>query len=163
MDFLALERRHYVDVGGRHHARVVVRHPGAVVVVPVIGEDVIMIRQHRVAVAKDLLEFPAGKVEAESPEETARRECQEEIGYLPRKLTPLHDYYSTPGFSDERMWLFLAEDLEEVRRRPQGAEEEGAETIRLSVTDALEAVESGDIEDAKSLIGLYALAHRRSG
>ena len=61
------------------------------------------------------------------------------------------------------MWLFLAEDLEEVRRRPQGAEEEGAETIRLSVTDALEAVESGYIEDAKSLIGLYALAHRRSG
>jgi len=50
-----------------------------------------------------------------------------------------------------------------VRRRPQGAEEEGAETIRLSVTDALGAVESGDIEDAKSLIGLYALAHRRSG
>ncbi len=159
--FLEVERNHYVGVDGTHIARVVVRHPGAVVVVPVIGQDVVLIRQHRVAVAKDLLELPAGKLEGDVPEEAARRECAEEIGYLPRSLTLLHTFYSTPGFSDERMWVYLAERLERVEKRPQGAEEEAAEIVRMPLSDALSAIDRGDIEDAKSLVGLLSVARRK--
>ena len=140
--------------------RVVVRHPGAVVVVPMIDDQVVLIRQHRVAVSKDLLELPAGKLEDETPDETARRECAEEIGYIPGTLKQLHVFYSTPGFSDERMWLYLAEDLEPVEKRPQGAEEETAEIVAMSLTEALAAVERGEIEDAKSIVGIYAASQK---
>ena len=159
--FLSLERRHYTNERNEKVVRVVVRHPGAVVVVPMISDEVILIRQRRVAVSKDLLELPAGKLEDETPEESARRECAEEIGYVPGTLVRLHVFYSTPGFSDEQMWLFLAEDLEPVEKRPQGTEEEQAEIVQIPLQEALAAVERGEIEDAKSIVGIYAAARRK--
>jgi ADP-ribose pyrophosphatase len=161
--FLTVERRHYLGDGGAHVVRDVVRHPGAVVVVPLLGDEVVLIRQYRVAVGRHLLELPAGKVDAgnESPAETARRECKEEIGFRPRSLVLLQEFFSSPGFSDERMWLYLAEDLEEVEQQPQGVEERAAEIVRMKLTEAVAAADRGEIEDAKSLLGLYAVERRR--
>jgi ADP-ribose pyrophosphatase len=157
--FLEIARRHYLTAGGRSARREVIRHPGAVAVVPVIDGDVVLISQHRVAVDQDLLEIPAGKRDqpGEDPEATAIRECEEEVGYRPKRLTLLQTVYTTPGFTDECIWVYLAEDLEQVETRPQGIEEEGAEVVRLPIGEALRMVRDGEIRDAKTLIGLMAL------
>ncbi len=161
--FMDVARRHYVDPEGRPLRREIIRHPGAVAVVPLIDGDVVLISQHRVAIDSDLLEIPAGKcdVAGEDPETTARRECEEEVGYRPNRLTLLRTFYTTPGFTDERIWLYLAEDLEPVESRPQGTEEEHAEIVRIPVGEALRRVRDGEILDAKTLIGLMALAKER--
>ncbi len=157
--FIEVSRRHYLSAGGRSARREIIHHPGAVAVVPVIDGHVVLISQHRVAVEEDLLEIPAGKLDkpGEDPLATAVRECEEEVGLRPKRLTLLHTFYTTPGFTDECIWLYLAEELERVESRPQGIEEELAEVVRLPVAEALRRVRDGEIRDAKTLIGLLAL------
>lgn len=157
--FLDFERLHYTAFDGRHAAREVVHHPGAVAIVPVIGDEVILIAQERIPIGKRLLEIPAGKRdEADEPlEVTAIRECEEEIGYRPGRLIPLGSLYTTPGFSDERIWLFRGEDLEPVPTRPQGPEEEMSQIVRLPIPEALRRVDAGEILDVKTVIGLHSL------
>ena len=127
--------------------------------VPLIDGDVVFISQHRVAVGEELLEIPAGKCDepGETPEITARRECEEEVGFRPEKLTLLTSFYTTPGFTDEIIWLYLAEELVPVPTRPVGFEEEQARVVRLPIDEALRRVREGDIRDAKTMIGLLAL------
>jgi ADP-ribose pyrophosphatase len=72
----------------------------------------------------------------------------------------LHTFYNTPGYSDEESWLYLAEDLTPVATDPQGPEESAAEVVEVTVAQALDLVASGEIKDAKTIIGLYALARR---
>ena len=157
--FLDFERLHYVDATGRHAAREVIRHPGAVAVVPIIGDDVILIAQDRIPVGMRLVEIPAGKRDKldEPLELTAVRECEEEIGYRPGRLTPMGSIYTTPGFSDERIWLFKGEGLEPVAPRPQGVEEEEAEIVRMPIREALRRVDEGEIMDVKTVIGLHSV------
>jgi 8-oxo-dGTP pyrophosphatase MutT (NUDIX family) len=121
-----------------------------------------LMRQYRAAVGAPLLELPAGKrdVPGEDPAETARRECVEEVGLLPRRLTLLHEAYTSPGFTDELTWVFLAEDLLPVPAAPQGIEEAAATTVAMSLDAALAALAAGEIRDAKTVLGLYALARR---
>lgn len=161
--FLEIARRHYVAADGRAVRREVILHPGAVAVVPLIDDDVVLIAQHRVAVGDALLEIPAGKLDqvGEPPEVTAARECEEEIGFRPGRLTLLHSFYTTPGFTNELIWLYLAEDLQPVESRPQGVEEESAEVVRLPVEEAMRRVRVGDIKDGKTLIGLLTVAARK--
>ncbi|MFQ5948095.1 MAG: NUDIX hydrolase [Acidimicrobiia bacterium] len=160
--FLRFERHYLLDQAGRLMVREVVHHPGAVVIAPVDRDDVLLLRQHRVAAGGPVLELPAGKRDrpGESPAEVAARECEEEIGYRPGRLTLLHQFYSSPGFTDEIAWLFLAEDLEPVEASPRGPEEEGAELVRVPVDEALALARSEPVADAKTLIGLYALNQR---
>jgi len=157
--FLELARRHYLGSGGRSARREIIRHPGAVAVVPVIDRDVVLISQHRVAVGQNMLEIPAGTRDqpGEDLEATAIRECEEEVGYRPRRLTLLHTFYTAPGFTDECIWLYLGEELEPLPAHPQGIEEEQAEVVRLPIGEALRKVRDGEIRDAKTLIGLLAL------
>lgn len=161
--FLEIARRHYVASEGRSARREVIRHPGAVAVVPLIDGDVVLISQHRVAVDQELLEIPAGKRDkpGEDPAATAIRECEEEVGYRPKRVTLLQTFYTTPGFTNECIWLYLAEDLEAVESRPQGIEEERAEVVRMPIGEALRRVRDGEIRDAKTLIGLLALEKER--
>ena len=139
-----------------------VRHPGAVVVVPIVDGDVVLVRQYRAAIDRDLLEIPAGKrdVPGEPPAETAARELREEVGLVAGSLTPLTEFFNTPGFSDEYSYAFLATDCTEVEMERQGAEEQHMDVVRLPLTDAVAQIASGTIDDAKTIIGLL-LAHRR--
>ncbi len=161
---LTLEQRHYLSPGGVHQVRAVVRHPGAVAVVPLIDEEVVLIRQFRAPVAGPLWEIPAGKLDlaGEEAAATARRECEEEVGYRPGSLELLTSILTTPGFSDERIDIFLAEGLEPVTARPEGIEEELAEVRRIPFDEALRMIDQGEIVDAKTQIGLLALARRRN-
>ncbi len=145
--------------------REVVEHPGAAAVVPVDAEgNVHLVRQYRDAAARRMLEIPAGKLkQGEDPAECARRELAEELGLMPGRLTALATFYSSPGFCDELMHLFLAEDLEPVTAACDHDEFLEPETRRLEDVDRLLA----ELEDAKSIAGiLLALKHlqeRRQG
>jgi ADP-ribose pyrophosphatase len=130
-----------------------VHHQGAVAVVPVIGDDVLMIRQYRYATGGWLLEIPAGKLEpGEQPEAGAVRETEEETGYRPAELESLGWIWPTPGFCDEKIWLFLARGLEEARQNLD--EDEVLELERIPLKEAVEKAARGEIHDGKSTCAL---------
>jgi len=157
--FLEVVDAQIVAADGSIFQRDVVRHPGAVVIVPVTTdrEHAILVRQFRAAVGHELLEVPAGKrdVDGERPEETARRELEEEIGHRPGRLVKLCEFFNSPGFSDEYTHLFCALDLEPLAHAHAVTAEEAAmtvERIRFADVDAL--IEQREIVDAKTIIGL---------
>jgi ADP-ribose pyrophosphatase len=138
--------------------RYAVHHPGAIVVVPidVDGVSAVLVRQFRAAIGRDLLEVPAGKrdVRGEAPEDTARRELEEEIGRRPGRLVELCEFHNSPGFCDEYTHLFLATELEE-RTRAAVSHEEAAMTIERVPLDRVDdLIATGELIDAKSIIGL---------
>lgn len=132
----------------------IIRHQGAAAVVPLDSSgNVLMVRQYRHAVGGWLLEVPAGKLDpGEAPEECARRETEEEVGVKVGRLEPLGAIWTTPGFTDERIWLFLATDLEPSYQALE--EDEVLEIESMALPDALALVDSGEITDSKSLIAL---------
>jgi ADP-ribose pyrophosphatase len=146
---------------GTELCREVVRHPGAVVIVPVLEDGrICLIRNFRIAVNQYLLELPAGTLEPpEPPIETARRELIEETGFRCRKLEPLCDFYMSPGILDERMYAFVAQGLE----FGDPAREAGEVITNFPVTieQLFELLRTGQIKDSKSLSALlyYALNH----
>lgn len=156
--FFGVENRWYRDANGDEHFRSVVLHPGAVAVVPFDGTHVWFVVQHRVALGRRVHEIPAGKldVEGERPDRAAARELEEEIGQRAGRLTLLHEFLNSPGFTDERTFVYLAEDLGGVPRRPSGAEEESMSIVRMSIDDVRRLVTQPDLVDGKTLIGLYA-------
>ncbi len=146
---------------GEHFERDVVRHPGAVVVVPLTASrTVLMVRQYRAALDADLLELPAGKrdVRGEPTEVTAARELAEEIGRQPGRLDLLARFYNSPGFTDEFSWLYLARDLSPAPLDRQGVEERhmAIEEVPLAAVGSM--IAAGEIVDAKSIIGLMLAA-----
>jgi ADP-ribose pyrophosphatase len=134
------------------HEREIVDHPGAVAIVAVDTEGMVaLVRQPREAAHKHLLELPAGTLEAgEAPLESARRELEEETGLTGGSWRELAAFYTTPGFCRERMHLFVAEGVERGDAKPEADEQ--LELVRWRVDDI--AAQLGELEDAKSLVGL---------
>lgn len=162
--FLVLDETHVAGPDGEHLVRSVVRHPGAVVVVPVEddGRHVLLVRQFRAAVNGDLLEVVAGKrdVAYESPEGTARRELEEEVGRRAGRLVKLCEFYNSPGFSDEYTYLYCALDLQDIEAtQPATAEEREMTVERVALDDLDQLIATGGLVDAKSIVGLL-LARR---
>ena len=144
---------------GEEVTREKVWHPGAVGIVAVDAERVWLTRQPREAVGDPAsLEIPAGKldVEGEAPLQAAQRELAEEIGKRAGSWREMFAFYTSPGFSDERVWLFLAEDLSDTDEPAAGDEDERIEIVPWPLERLWEAV--GECEDSKSLIGLLWLA-----
>jgi len=160
--FLKAERHHILSPKGAAMERSVVRHPGAVAVVPVDGDDVVLIRQYRAPIARTLLEIPAGKLDmpGEDLERAAARELEEEVGLRAGRFELLASFWTTAGFSNERMWVYLADDMTPTPARPHGAEEEVAEIVRIPVRAIPEMLAGDEFEDAKTIVGLAALAAR---
>ena len=140
--------------GGRKTTREIVEHGECVAVVPIDAEgNIILVSQFRKAIEKELLEIPAGGIEAgEDPVATVRRELREEIGYLPRKVDRLGGFYSTPGFCTEYLYLYLATDL--VPSQLHAEDTESIRLVRVPVNHILSLINSGKICDAKSIAGL---------
>ncbi len=138
--------------------RDIVRHPGAVAVVPLDGDDVILVRQYRAALELDLLEIPAGKrdVVGEAPEVTAVRELEEEVGLTTAEMVPLVRFHNSVGFSDEYSHVFLATGLSPVPFDRQGPEEAHMTIERMPLADVAAAIADGRITDGKTIIGLLA-------
>ena len=139
---------------GKETLREVIEHNGAVAIVAVDDEkNVLLVRQFRHAAGKELLELPAGGVDpGEAPEETARREMQEETGYSPGKMESMGGFYSAPGYASEYLHLFLATELTPARLIAEDTEE--IKLVSVPLGKAVELIHSGEIQDAKSIAGL---------
>lgn len=160
VSFLTVQMRTIAAPNGESIERVVIKHPGAVAVVPRIDDDVILIEQYRAAADGVVLEIPAGKIDHPSDDRagTAHRELLEETGFVAQSMTMLTELWTAVGFSDERIAIFLAEDMTEATRAPMGAEEELARIVRLPFDTAVDMVTRGEITDAKSVAGLLLAA-----
>lgn len=144
---------------GKEVERDIVVHGGAVVIVAVLGEELLFVRQYRHAAGEELLELVAGGVEpGEDPAETAGRELQEEAGFKAGRLTKLGEIYSAPGFCSELLHLYLAEDLSPSRLPGDDDEEITVERMRLD--EAVQAALAGKFRDAKTLAGVLLYAER---
>lgn len=148
---------------GRETVRDVVRHPGAVVIVPLFADTTVLLeRQYRYAAGEVLLELPAGTLETgEAPLECARRELAEETGHVAGQWEPLATFYAAPGFCDERMHAYLATELT-AGGASHPDHDERIDLVRVPLDQALRLVDSGEIRDAKSIVALLLLARRHS-
>ena len=132
----------------------VIRHPGAAAMVPLTDSgEVLLVRQYRYATGGWLVEVPAGKLdEGEAPEVCAARELEEEVGMKPAELLPLGWIWTTPGFTDERIWLYLCRGLSPAQ---QNLEDDEVLTVESrSMPEAIEMVHRGEICDGKSVCAL---------
>lgn len=147
---------------GQRITRDIVHHPGAVAVVAIDGDEVILVRQYRAALHADLVEIPAGKrdVEGEPPEVTAARELEEEVGLRPRGLDLLTGFHNSVGFCDEYVHIFLATEFDAVETAHDGPEEAHMTIERWSLDDAVAGTTDGRITDAKTQIGILTAARR---
>jgi ADP-ribose pyrophosphatase len=149
--------------GGEEFERHVIRHPGAVAVVPLHDDGTVtLVRQYRAALDHDLLEVPAGTRDLadEVEQRTAERELVEEAGLAASSLEHLVTFHNAPGVSDEAVVVFLARGLTEVADDRQGVEEEAMVVERIALSEALVMIDDGRITDAKTIIALTLVARR---
>jgi ADP-ribose pyrophosphatase len=156
---LATDRFHVDEVtrqlpGGQTRTRAIVRHPGAVAIIPMVDADhVCLIKNYRVSVEQTLLEIPAGTLEGNAtPLDTARRELKEETGYEASSLKQIAWFYLSPGVLDEKMAIFVAEGLSAGKPERELGEE--IENRVVAWDDAIGMIFSGEITDAKTIAGL---------
>ncbi len=149
-----------VREGETTYKREVVHHPGSAVIIPMFADGTVaLVRQYRHPVVRYLLEACAGTLnKGERPEEGAARELEEELGVTAGQLEKLSEFYVSPGFCEEKMWVYLATDLVETKQ--QLDEDEVLDVVRLPFSQALEMITDGEIEDAKTIIGLMLAAPR---
>ncbi|PDW02233.1 NUDIX hydrolase [Candidatus Viridilinea mediisalina] len=140
---------------GQVARRDVVAHRGGVGVVPVLGDQILLVRQFRLAAGKHMVELPAGLREpGETAEACAARELAEELGYAAGQLVHLVTYHTSPGFTDEATAIFLALDLSPVAANPDW--DERLTPVEQPLNQLAEALATGVYEDGKTLVGLYA-------
>jgi len=146
--------------GDKVYKREVVQHPGSAVIIPVFDDGTIaLVRQYRHPAVRFLLEAPAGTLRPnEAPEIGATRELEEELGFVTGKIEKLSEFFVSPGFCAEKMWVYLATELQETKQ--QLDDDEILEVVRLPFSQALTMISSGEIEDAKTIIGIMLAAPR---
>ncbi len=147
---------------GKVHAMDIVEHTGAVAMVPIDHQgNIILVRQYRHSAKKSLLELPAGTLnKGEDPEACAQRELREEIGMAPGSLELLADFFLAPGYSTERMWIYLARGLKPERL--PGDEDEDLDVVTMSLKQAFASMKEGEIEDSKTMLGLFLAREKLS-
>ncbi len=152
------------DAQGKRHTREVVEHPGAVCIIPVLGDDVLMVRQWRTPVEQVVLELPAGTLDRaddgsiEDPNLAAPRELREETGYEAERWRALGRFWTAPGFAEEEMHLYLATDLRPLDEYRGPDVDEYLDLVRMPWREAVVEAEAGRMRDAKTLVGLLWLA-----
>lgn len=139
---------------GKHSTREIVEHPGAVAVVAVTKDkELVLVRQFRAPVGDVLLEIPAGVTKKdESGEDCARRELEEETGYHARKVRKIWEGYATPGYSDEVIQYYLAEDMNLMQQKTE--EDEFIEVDLVDIEACVDMLKNGKINDNKTIIGI---------
>lgn len=144
---------------GKHAKREIVKHPGAVGLIALTKDKkIVLVEQYRKALERSLLEIPAGKLEpGEEPALTAERELEEETGYRAENLTYITSFYTSPGFADEIIHMYLATELEQVENPAAGDEDEFVEIVELTTREAVEYMENKRIYDAKTAFAVQYL------
>ncbi|GIN89513.1 ADP-ribose diphosphatase [Siminovitchia terrae] len=144
---------------GELSKREIVHHPGAVGLIALTDENkIVMVEQYRKPLERSLLEIPAGKLEpGEESAVTAERELEEETGYRAGKMEYISSFYTSPGFANEIIHLYLATELEKVENPADGDEDEFIELIELSLEEALNCMKNKRIYDAKTVFAVQYL------
>lgn len=134
-----------------------IRHPGGALCVPVTADGkLILLKQYRFAVSGRILEFPAGTIEHdEDPADTIKREIEEETGYRANRWQKLGEFYLAPGYSDEIIFAFLAQDLEKLPKPPAQDDDEDLEIIFMTPEALEDAILGGDPIDAKTIASFF--------
>ncbi|MCH9611632.1 MAG: ADP-ribose pyrophosphatase [Chlamydiia bacterium] len=154
-NIIQTETRYYMLPDGRSRGPYeVVHHTGGCIIIPIDSQGRIhFVKQYRFVVDEILIELPAGKLdEGEEPESCAARELVEETGYKANKLDLVQTAYASPGFTDEKLYFFFAEDL--VPCHIEGDDADHIDRLQMSLEEALEKVRAGEIVDAKTIIGI---------
>lgn len=149
-----------VEIGGRETTREVVLHPGACAILPVTEKkEILFVRQYRYAAEETLLEIPAGKIDPrEAPDVCAARELTEETGFRAERLRKLGAVFTTPGFCNEKIHLYLADRL--VPAHQHLDTDEFLDVVKIPLDEALEMIRNGEISDAKTLAAFAIAAGR---
>lgn len=144
---------------GKRSNREIVRHPGAVGLIALTKENkIVMVEQYRKPLERSLLEIPAGKLEpGEEPAVTAERELEEETGYRAGQMEYITSFYTSPGFANEIIHIYLASGLEKVENPANGDEDEFVELVELSLEKAFECMKNKRIFDAKTVFAVQYL------
>ena len=155
---LDLSKSRFMSEGKGEVEIEIVHHNGGVGALPVFEDKTVaLVRQWRYPLGRYSLEIAAGRIEpGQTPEQAALRELEEEVGYRAGNLTKLCEFYVAPGYCEERLFVYLATDLEESAQSLDDDEE--IEVIRLPFTQALDLIGSREIDDAKSIITLLSAA-----
>jgi ADP-ribose pyrophosphatase len=145
---------------GVEHDLELVHHPGSVVILPIPRPgELILVKQYRYALGRDVWEVPAGSLKAgEDPLEAARRECHEEVGLVPQRLELVSTLWPTPGFCTEKMLFYRATDLVQPAAAAQQDEDEFVEPRTFTVDAIREMIRTGDVIDMKTVVALTLLA-----
>ncbi len=156
----AVERDRLREENGFEIVREIIRHTGGAGCLPLFPDGrVALVKQYRHPARQELLEIPAGKIEAgESPMECAAREIEQEIGFRAGRIELLADFYSTPGFCEERLYVYLATELTPAEQNLD--HDEFVEVVYIPLAEAVAMAERNEIEDSKTIIALL-LAQRR--
>ncbi len=151
-----------VKIHDQYYKRDIIHHPGGVGVVCVLNQKILLVKQFRHAINSYTLEIPAGKLEyGENPMECGLRELNEEAGMECDSIEPIQTIVSTPGFCDEKIWIYKAINPKIANHRLALDEDEEIETIWLDLNDAYNKIKSNEIVDAKTVVGiLYVIAER---
>lgn len=138
----------------KYSKREIIEHPGGVAVIPIAEDNtIVLVKQYRKAVEKFLLEIPAGKLELnEEPRITAIRELKEETGYTTKKMDYLLEFHTSPGYTNEKIYLFLATELIEGDPVPDNGE--FIEVEKYDIDTLIKMVDRGEILDSKTIIGI---------
>jgi ADP-ribose pyrophosphatase len=144
---------------GKHSKRELIKHPGAVAVIAITDEGkIVMVEQYRKALERDVVEIPAGKLEkGEEPALCAKRELEEETGYVCKSLDWLISFYTSPGFADEIVHLYVARGLEKKEDAAPPDEDEFVTLVELTLEEALRYIEERKIYDAKTAYAVQYL------
>ncbi len=144
----------------KYSKREIVEHPGAVAIVPITDEkEIVLIKQFRKATEAVMFEIPAGKLEInEQPAECAIRELKEETGLDAKKMEHIIEYYSSPGFTNEKIHIFMATEVVIGEADPE--EDEYIDTVKVNIDEALDMINNGIIKDGKTIIGIFMAYNR---
>ncbi len=147
----------------KYSKREIVEHDGAVGILAVTGEGkLIFVKQFRKSVEEILLEIPAGRIETdEAPIDCAKRELEEETGFKANSMSKMMDFYTSPGFSNEILHIYLAQNLSPGTASPD--EDEYIEVIYLTLDEALKRLEAGEIKDSKTIIAILQYQRIQQG
>ncbi|MFS0822864.1 NUDIX hydrolase [Bacillus sp. 1P02SD] len=144
---------------GHTSRRELIKHPGAVAILAITDDrKLVMVQQYRKALEKIIVEIPAGKLEkGEAPEVTAKRELEEETGYGCETLTPLISFYTSPGFADELVHLFIAKGLKKIENPAGLDEDEFVDVLEVTLEEAVDFIKEKKIYDAKTAYAVQYL------
>lgn len=152
-----------VTIKNKVYQRDIIHHPGGVGILCMIDHKILLVKQVRQAIDLETIEIPAGKLEyGEDPLECGMRELNEETGYACSSMRLIQSFYTTPGFCDEKLWIYEAIDPIEAKEHLPQDEDEGLHSFWLPLEEAYSKVLNQEITDAKTIIAiLYAVAARR--